>query len=93
LRRAHIRVEGRVQGVYFRAETRRRALALGISGWVRNTPEGTLEAVFEGEQDPVERLVAWCKRGPPGAIVEAVSVDWDEDVSHPSGAESGFVIV
>lgn len=76
--RARIRVSGLVQGVYFRAETAERATALGLGGWVRNAPDGTVEAVFEGSEERVTSLVEWCRRGPRGARVDHVSVEWEE---------------
>jgi acylphosphatase len=87
LRRARVTVQGSVQGVFFRAEARDRARSLRLSGWVRNVPDGTVEAVFEGEDDGVESMVEWCRRGPAGARVENVDVDWGE----PEG-EEGFSI-
>jgi acylphosphatase len=78
-------VAGRVQGVFFRAETRARASSLGLDGWVRNNPDGTVEAVFEGERERIESMVDWCRRGPAHAEVENVDVAWEE----PKG-ESGF---
>ena len=65
-------VHGLVQGVFFRETTRRKAAALGVSGWVRNRPEGSVEAVFEGEPRHVDELVAWCGHGPIGAEVDEV---------------------
>ncbi len=85
MKRARVRIRGFVHGVYFRAETRDRAGSLGVAGWVRNVPDGTVEAVFEGEADRVDALVAWCRRGPEGARVDDVAVEWEE----PSG-ERGF---
>jgi acylphosphatase len=85
--RAHVRVTGLVQGVYFRAETADRARSLGLGGWVRNAADGTVEAVFEGTEDRVASLVAWCRRGPAGALVDDVEVTWEE----PEG-EAGFRI-
>lgn len=67
-------VSGRVHGVFFRDTTRRRADALGVAGWVRNTPEGGVEAVFEGESAAVEQLVDFCRRGPSRAEVVSVEV-------------------
>jgi acylphosphatase len=67
-----------VQGVFFRVETRDRARSLGLAGWVRNCPDGTVEAVFEGESERVRSMVDWCRRGPPGASVAAVDVEWEE---------------
>lgn len=65
-------MHGHVQGVFFRDSARREASRRGVSGWVRNTPEGTVEAVFEGEREAVERLVAYAEEGPPDAQVERV---------------------
>ncbi len=67
--RRHLIIEGRVQGVWFRESTRRQAASLGVSGWVKNRPEGTVEAVLEGPEDAVSRLVEWCKKGPSSASV------------------------
>ncbi len=76
--RAHVWVAGRVQGVAFRAYTVEEAAARGVAGWVRNTPDGRVEAVFEGERAPVEALVAWCRKGPPSARVSSVKVNWED---------------
>ncbi len=76
--RRRIIVHGRVQGVFFRDTTRRLALEHGLKGWVRNTWEGTVEAVFEGPPEAVEPLVAFVHRGPPGAFVERVEL-FEED--------------
>ncbi|MEK6590510.1 MAG: acylphosphatase [Nitrospinota bacterium] len=76
--RVHIIVSGSVQGVYFRANTRRQAQAFGLNGWVRNKSEGTVEIVAEGEKAKIEKLITWCHRGPPGAIVKDVVVKWEE---------------
>ena len=78
-------VSGRVQGVFFRDSVRRRAEAVGVAGWVRNTPEGTVEAVFEGDPGAVDELVEFCRRGPSRA--EVTSVDVEEE--QPEGL-SGF---
>ncbi len=87
MKRARVVVSGAVQGVFFRAETRDRARSLGLAGWVRNAPEGTVEAVFEGDDERVESMVAWCRRGPSGARVDDIEVAWEE----PEGDE-GFAI-
>lgn len=71
-------IRGRVQGVFFRAETRDRASSLGLGGWVRNNPDGTVEAAFEGERERVESIVEWCRRGPPHADVDDLDVAWEE---------------
>lgn len=65
----HVYISGRVQGVFFRASTQRAAKALGLSGWVRNLPDGSVEAVFEGERSNVDEMLRWCKKGPPGSTV------------------------
>jgi len=72
--RAHVYVSGRVQGVFFRTETQDEAIRRGVTGWVRNLPDGRVEAVFEGEKDTVDRLVEFCKRGPPGARITDIEV-------------------
>jgi acylphosphatase len=72
--RRRVIVHGQVQGVFFRDTTRRLAERHGVAGWVRNTWDGTVEAVFEGEPDAVERLVDFCRKGPRGAFVERVDV-------------------
>ncbi len=78
---------GFVQGVFFRAEARDRARSLALSGWVRNEPDGSVAAAFEGDRDRVESMVEWCRRGPRGAQVEGVDVEWGE----PQG-EQGFSV-
>jgi acylphosphatase len=80
-----VRVRGRVQGVFFRADAQRRASSLRLSGWVRNEPDGSVEAVFEGDSERVDSMVDWCRRGPAGAEVESVEAE-DEQ---PQG-ELGF---
>ncbi len=76
--RAHVFIEGSVQGVFFRANTREEASLLGLTGWVRNCWDGRVEAVFEGEREKVERVIAWCKKGPPGAMVRDVEINWEQ---------------
>jgi len=83
--RARVVIRGRVQGVFFRAETRDRARSLGVRGWVRNVPDGTVEAVFEGERERIESLLTWCRRGPTLADVDDVEAHWET----PQG-EVGF---
>ncbi|HZA89679.1 MAG TPA: acylphosphatase [Solirubrobacterales bacterium] len=77
-------IHGRVQGVFFRDTTRRRAAERGVSGWVRNNPDGTVEAAFEGEADAVDAMVRFAHEGPRGAIVERVEVT-EEDPEGLSG--------
>ena len=76
MKRAEVTVHGMVQGVFFRVETRDRARSLGLSGWVTNAPDGTVRAAFEGEDERVESMVDWCRRGPRGAVVDDVEVTW-----------------
>ncbi|MFQ5686037.1 MAG: acylphosphatase [Candidatus Scalindua sp.] len=76
--RLHVVIEGRVQGVFFRAGTREKACSLGLSGWVKNCLDGCVEAVFEGERDKVEQVLKWCHKGPPGAMVRNVEANWEE---------------
>ena len=78
MRCVRVRISGRVQGVFFRASCARLADELGLSGWVRNRPDGDLEAVFQGSDPAVEDMVAWCREGPPHARVDAVDV-WEEE--------------
>lgn len=72
--RAHVFVEGRVQGVFFRAETCDHAGLYNLTGWVRNCSDGRVEAVFEGEQEDIEKMVAWCHKGPDYAAVKNMEV-------------------
>lgn len=76
--RAHVWVSGRVQGVFFRAYAEEEARAAGVAGWVRNAPDGRVEAVFEGRREAVEAMIRWCHRGSPSAVVAAVEVAWEE---------------
>jgi len=78
MKRAEVVVRGAVQGVFFRVETRDRARSLRLAGWVRNASDGSVEAVFEGDDERVESMVDWCRRGPRGARVEDVDVTWTE---------------
>lgn len=75
--RAHVVVSGMVQGVFFRSETQDEARIQNVTGWVRNLPDGRVEAVFEGEKDRVDTLIELCRRGPPGARVANVEVAWE----------------
>jgi len=76
--RVHLVVEGLVQGVSFRAYTVEEARRLGVDGWVRNLPDGRVEAEAEGERSALEALVAWCRHGPPAARVEDLRATWSE---------------
>lgn len=76
LARAHLLISGRVQGVFYRAHTRDEARKRGLTGWVRNLPNGRVAAVAEGERAKIEGLIAWCRQGPPYSYVDEVLVDW-----------------
>lgn len=73
-KRVRVRIQGMVQGVCFRAFTRDAALAEGVAGWVRNLRDGSVEALFEGDAEQVERMVAWCHKGSPYGFVDRVEV-------------------
>ncbi len=72
--RAHVFVNGMVQGVFFRSRTKQKADALDVKGWVRNLPDGRVEAVFEGEEQAVKAMIDFCKHGPQGAEVTGADV-------------------
>ena len=74
--RLHARVSGRVQGVFYRATTERRARSLGLTGWVRNCPDGTVELVAEGPREICEQLLTYCYQGPPAARVSGIDARW-----------------
>jgi len=75
--RVHLHIKGRVQGVYFRASTVEQAQRLGIVGWVMNCPDGSVEVLAEGEKEQLEKLISWCRKGPPGAKVTEVLTEWE----------------
>jgi acylphosphatase len=85
MRRVHVFVAGRVQGVFFRASCAVEARARGVAGWVRNAPDGRVEAVFEGPEASVEAMVEWCRRGPAYARVDTVEVERETPAN-----ETGF---
>ncbi|MGA2780465.1 MAG: acylphosphatase [Smithella sp.] len=72
MKRIHVYISGRVQGVFFRAETQRAAKSFNLTGWVRNIADGRVEALFEGEDANVDKMIAWCHIGPPAARVKEV---------------------
>ncbi|MCS6797081.1 MAG: acylphosphatase [Myxococcota bacterium] len=75
-KRLHIVVRGRVQGVYFRASAQREARQLGLTGWIKNRPDGSVEALVEGEEDDVKAFLAWAQHGPSTARVDKVETHW-----------------
>ncbi len=87
--RAHVFVAGRVQGVFFRSETRYEARKHHVVGWVRNLPDDRLECVFEGEEDDVKELVEFCRRGPPAAEVKETVVSYEPYSGVFSSFETG----
>ena len=86
--RAHLVVRGRVQGVWFRGSMQEEAGRLQVAGWVRNRPDGTVEAEIEGERPDVDAMIAWAGHGPPGARVADVAVEWVP----PTGVQGGFAV-
>ncbi|MFO7966767.1 MAG: acylphosphatase [Archaeoglobaceae archaeon] len=85
--RIHVYISGRVQGVFFRDSTREKARELGVNGWVRNMRDGRVEAVFEGDEDKVGKMVEWCHEGPGSARVDQVQISKEEPVG-----EEGFSV-
>lgn len=88
-RRVSLRIKGRVQGVFFRESARQKASQLGLTGWVKNLPDGDVAALAEGPRSSVDELVAWCHQGPPAARVAQVMVQDEE----PRGDLSSFAVV
>jgi acylphosphatase len=80
---AHVFIAGRVQGVAYRASTWEVASRLGLSGWVRNLPDGRVEAVFEGTETIVQEMIRWCHQGPPSAVVKEVLVEYEPPENLP----------
>ena len=87
-KRLEARIVGVVQGVWYRASTRDQANRLGLTGWVRNLPDGSVELMAEGPEETLQRLLAWCKKGPPGARVDGIRSTWHE----PQGEFSRFKV-
>lgn len=87
--RAHVIIEGIVQGVFFRAHTQAEAQRRRVTGWVRNRHDGAVEAVFEGKKDDVQAVVTWCHTGPPHARVDDVTVTLEEYTGEYSGFSIG----
>ena len=88
MNRADLLISGRVQGVFYRASAQQEAMRLGLSGEIRNLPDGRVEAIVEGPKERIDEFIAWCKRGPPSADVEHVGVRW----SAARGAFRTFMI-
>lgn len=77
-KRAHAIISGKVQGVFFRVETQKAAQEIGVTGWVRNKADGTVEAVFEGDESSVASALEWCRKGSPRSEVSHIDVTWEE---------------
>jgi acylphosphatase len=88
VKRVHLVITGRVQGVWYRASARNEGERLGVAGWVRNREDGAVEAVVEGTQEQLDAFIAWCRRGPPAARVDDVATEWSE----PRGEAPGFTV-
>ena len=78
MHQAHLIISGRVQGVFYRATCEEVAKSYGLKGWVRNLPTGEVEVLAQGEKNKIEELISWCKKGPSGANVSTVKVEWSE---------------
>ena len=87
LERARVRVSGQVQGVFFRDSTRQKAEELNLAGWVKNLPDGKVEAFFEGPSEKVREMVRWCEEGPQHASVENVDTDFEDAGGELDGFE------
>ncbi|MBI2091676.1 MAG: acylphosphatase [Deltaproteobacteria bacterium] len=79
MHRAHIYIEGIVQGVFFRANAQKAAQSLNLTGWVRNTNGGGVETIAEGAKENLEKFISWCRKGPPSARVENVKAEWEKE--------------
>lgn len=78
IKRAHIFVSGRVQGVFFRQNALKKAKSLGISGWIKNTKDGRVEAIIEGEEEKINTMIEWLRVGPPLARVKNIEIIWEK---------------
>jgi len=78
MKRLHLRIQGRVQGVFYRTHTEKKAQSLHLTGWVRNSDDGSVEIVTEGEETALQELKTWCQTGSPNAEVTSVDETWEE---------------
>ncbi len=83
--RVRLEIYGQVQGVFFRASTEAEARRFGLTGWVRNRPDGSVEVLAEGSKNKLDDLLAWCRHGPPRAQVDRVDIEWGEATGEFSG--------
>ena len=79
--RAHVWISGNVQGVFFRSSLRSQVLLKQAKGWVKNLNDGRVEAVFEGRKETIEELIAYCRKGPPGSVIDDIEVKWEKPTS------------
>lgn len=86
MKQALIKVSGKVQGVFFRAHAKEQALKFGLTGYVKNLPDGTVEALVQGEEAAINNFIEWCKKGSPSAQVEKVAASW----GHPAENYDSF---
>jgi len=77
MKKAYIKVFGRVQGVFYRYSAMNKATEFGLGGWVKNIQDGSVELMCEGDEKDIEKMIAWCNHGPPGAFVEKADVIWE----------------
>ncbi len=80
MKRARVIFHGRVQGVFFRANCQKKAVEIGVKGWVRNIPDGTVESIMEGDENSLNDLIEWCSKKQPLARVSYVEVSWEPPV-------------
>lgn len=78
MHQAHLIISGRVQGVFYRASCEEVARQYGLKGWVKNVPTGQVEVLAQGEKEKIEKLIGWCKKGPPSARVNNIKIEWQE---------------
>ncbi len=90
MKRVHIIISGRVQGVFFRYNTKKIANELGLGGFVRNLPDGTVEIVAEGEEEKINKLIDFCKIGPRAAEVIGIKIEYEEPRNEFSNFEIGY---
>ncbi len=90
--KVNLKITGRVQGVFYRQSMREAAQALGLSGWVRNAPDGSVEAEVSGPRERLEQIIAWARKGPPHARVDDVVAHWDETATTGETYKGAFEI-
>ena len=76
--RAHIYVSGNVQGVFYRYETKKQAELHSVNGWARNLQDGRVECLFEGKKEDIEKMIEFCRQGPPSAQVDDIDIQWED---------------